>query len=212
MRVAMARSTGPVVEAKLRWLGSKFLRWTPMTLAAEDRSMSARKREERLPMSHKREGGRCKAVHRMTALAAIPVATALKLPLMYILVTGGALRIVPMNNVEVAAFMFGMAVFTASPGFVLSDQGRMQPPSVLLQALSNFGVTIEAFEPWQFLAALWHFEQEVGPVKKLCALDRGPCGVKACAVADPSNKTKTILNLTTVLIFRASVCLFEVGR
>jgi hypothetical protein len=115
MRVTMARGTGPVIEAKLRWRGRKLLRWTPMTLAAEDRPMSARKREARLPMSHKREGGWRKTVHRMTALAAIPVASALKLSLMYILVTSGAWRIVPMNNVEIAAIMFGMAVFTASP-------------------------------------------------------------------------------------------------
>ena len=86
-----------------------------MALAAEDRPMSARKREARLPMSHKREGGWRKTVHRMTALAAIPVASARKLPLMHILVTRGALRIVPMNNVVVAALMFGMAVFAASP-------------------------------------------------------------------------------------------------
>jgi hypothetical protein len=65
-------------------------------------------------MSHKRESGRHETVHRVTALAAIPVASALKLPLMDILVTRGAWRIVPMNNVEIAAIMFGMAVFTAS--------------------------------------------------------------------------------------------------
>ena len=52
-----------------------------MTLAAEDRPMSARKREARLPMSRKREGGRHKTVHRVTALAAIPVTSVLKLPL-----------------------------------------------------------------------------------------------------------------------------------
>ena len=85
-----------------------------MTLATDDRPMSARKRETRLPMSHKREGGRRKSVHRVTALAAILVVTARKLPLMHILVTRGALRIVPMNKVEISAIMFGMAVFTAS--------------------------------------------------------------------------------------------------
>ena len=115
MLVTMARSTGPVVEAKLRWLGRRLLRWTLMTLAAEDRPMSPRKGETRLPMPHKREGGRRKTVHRVTVLAAIPIASARKLPLMHILVTGGALGIVPMNNVEIAAFMFGMAMFTAPP-------------------------------------------------------------------------------------------------
>jgi len=51
----------------------------------------------------------------VTALAAIPVASVRKLPLMHILVTSRALRTVPTNKVEISAIMFGMAVFTASP-------------------------------------------------------------------------------------------------
>ena len=115
MRVAVARRTGQVVEMVLRLPGRHRLLRILMTLRAEDRLMRSREWKARILMACKSESGRLETVHRVTALATIPVASTGKLALVHILVAGGAGRIVPTHNPGIAATMFRMAVFASSP-------------------------------------------------------------------------------------------------
>ena len=171
----MARRAGQVVEAERYWLDGGLGLWNLVALPARNRRMSPQEWKSRLSVAHKREGGGRKTVHCMTALATIPVARANKLPRVHILVASGALRIVPMTDVEIAAIMFGMAVFTAPPCSVLSKHRRMWP-AVFVQALSYIGMTIEAFEPWRPFSKVVTIHTVSRPRQEAVCLGKRPWG------------------------------------